>query len=167
MYPVTCTATVCRLALAALMLTLAACASGPPEPHTTPARADRSSIAPEFGNKAADFALQQVGQPYRFGGAGPGGFDCSGLVQYSYLRAGKALPRTTSQLWAYTESVQRTALAPGDLLFFAIAGKVQHVGLYVGDGRFVHAPSTGGRVTIASLDSDFYRRAFQRAGRPR
>ena len=155
--------------LAILALTLSACASAPPAPRTPlpgAAAASHTIAAPHLGTEAVDYALQQVGQPYRYGGAGPGGFDCSGLVQYSYLRAGKALPRTTSQLWSYAESVDRSELEPGDLLFFAIAGKMQHVGLYVGGGRFVHAPSTGGRVTIASLDSDFYQLAFLRAGRP-
>jgi cell wall-associated NlpC family hydrolase len=111
-------------------------------------------------------ALRQVGTPYRYGGAAPGGFDCSGLVHYSYLKAGKSVPRTTSQLWNATATVERRKIRAGDLLFFNIDGKMSHVGLYIGGSRFVHAPSSGKKVSVESLESDFYRHAFIRAGRP-
>ena len=120
-----------------------------------------------FGERAAAVALQQVGVPYRYGGATRSGFDCSGLVQYSYGQAGKRLPRTTGQLWSASEAVSSNELQAGDLLFFDIAGKMSHVGLYLGDGRFVHAPSTGRTVAVASLTAPFYRAAFIRGGRPR
>jgi len=119
------------------------------------------------GEQAAHFALDQVGTPYRYGGHSPSGFDCSGLVHYAYGRAGKAMPRTTGQLWSSTTPVGRGQLRVGDLLFFRIEGKMQHVGLYVGGRRFVHAPSTGRQVSIESLDSPFYQQAFLRGGRPR
>lgn len=105
--------------------------------------------------------------PYRFGGQAPSGFDCSGLVHYSYLHAGKPVPRTTRQLWNHTDAVSRSDLQRGDLLFFEIDGKMQHVGMYIGDDRFVHAPSSGKRVQVASLDWDFYSDALLRAGRLR
>lgn len=95
------------------------------------------------------------------------GFDCSGLVQYAYQRAGKAMPRTTAQLWAGTYPVNRDDIQVGDLLFFRIDGKMSHVGMYLGDNRFVHAPSTGKVVSIANLSSDYYRKAFIRARRPK
>ncbi len=105
--------------------------------------------------------------PYRYGGSNPDGFDCSGLVQYSYALAGMRLPRTTGQLWSATQSIGRDQLRSGDLLFFSIDGKMSHVGLYLGDQRFVHAPSSGRTVSIASLETPFYEKAFIRAGRPR
>ncbi|MGI9237712.1 MAG: C40 family peptidase [Woeseiaceae bacterium] len=116
---------------------------------------------------AARIALDQVGVPYRYGGSSPSGFDCSGLVQYSYSRAGKPIARTTNQLWSSTQAVGRQELRVGDLLFFSIEGKMSHVGLYLGQQRFVHAPSSGRSVTVASLDAPFYQSAFLRAGRPR
>ncbi len=139
------------------------CASTPP-----PAKAHTPSKAPgHLGHRAAAVALDQVGVPYQYGGDSPSGFDCSGLVHYSYARAGKALPRTTGQLWNSTHPVDRDELQRGDLLFFNIDGKMSHVGMYVGDRRFVHAPSSGRRVTIASLDSPYYRTALIRGGRPK
>lgn len=129
--------------------------------HRTPVR------VPSPGEKAAAIALQQVGVPYRYGGASTKGFDCSGLVQYSYGRAGKVVPRTTSQLWSATSAVQRKDLRVGDLLFFNIEGKMAHVGMYIGRQEFVHAPSSGRSVTVATLDSPFYATALIRGGRPR
>lgn len=119
-----------------------------------------------LGARAADIALGQVGAPYRYGGNTPGGFDCSGLVQYSYALAGKHIPRTTSGQWAELAPVSSDDMQAGDLLFFRIDGKMSHVGLYLGDSRFVHAPSSGKRVSVESLRSAYYRSAFIRAGRP-
>ena len=118
------------------------------------------------GDRAASVALGQVGTPYRYGGATPAGFDCSGLVHYSYRQAGKSIPRTTAGQWAELPPVNGRDMRAGDLLFFSIAGKMSHVGLYLGDGRFVHAPSSGRTVGIERLDSKYYRKAFLRAGRP-
>ncbi len=119
------------------------------------------------GEKAAAVALQQVGVPYRYGGSTRSGFDCSGLVQYSYRQAGKNLPRTTGQLWSSTSTVARSDLLAGDLLFFSIEGKMSHVGLYLGGQRFVHAPSSGRQVSVEHLNSPFYAAALMRAGRPK
>jgi cell wall-associated NlpC family hydrolase len=129
-----------------------------------------SSTSPGYehvGHKAASVALGQVGVPYRYGGSSPRGFDCSGLVQYSYASAGISIPRTTSGQWARMSPVSNGDMRTGDLLFFRIDGKMSHVGLYLGDGRFVHAPSSGRTVSIESLDSRYYSKAFIRAGRPR
>lgn len=128
----------------------------------TPAR----PTAP-VGERAAAIALTQLGVPYRYGGSTPRGFDCSGLVYYSYANAGKNVPRTTAGLWAELSPVENRQMRAGDLLFFRISGKMSHVGMYLGDGRFVHAPSTGKKVSIESLESAYYRNAFIRAGRPR
>lgn len=156
---------VCRTGLLlALVLLLSACAG-------TTARPDYSHVPAAVGSGqgriAAQIALQQVGVPYRYGGQSPSGFDCSGLVHYSYGQAGKAVPRTTAQLWSGTTPIANSDMQAGDVLFFSIEGKMSHVGLYLGDGRFVHAPSTGKTVSVASLSSAFYRDALIRAGRPR
>ncbi len=118
------------------------------------------------GDQAVVVALRQVGVPYRYGGTNPRGFDCSGLVQYSYSKAGVSVARTTAQLWATTRTVKPHNLRIGDLIFFKIDGKMSHVGMYIGGQRFVHAPSSGRTVTVASLNSSFYQAAFLRAGRP-
>lgn len=118
-----------------------------------------------MGERVAAIAMRQVGSAYRYGGASPAGFDCSGLVQYSYRQAGRKVPRTTGQLWNSAGTVGYDDLQVGDLLFFRFDGKMSHVGIYVGDERFVHAPSSGKKVTVDSLDAGYYRRALMRAGR--
>jgi cell wall-associated NlpC family hydrolase len=148
----------CRyIALIVVLLAMAACGSQPPVENS--ARVDSP------GARAAAAALDQVGTPYRYGGSTPRGFDCSGLVQYAYEVAGVNVPRTTGQLWSAVRAVDGTDMRPGDLLFFSIEGKMSHVGMYVGGRRFVHAPQSGRTVSVASLDSPFYRRALLRAGR--
>lgn len=151
--------------------TLGACSNGPtrpagPEPSRVPAADTTKSTTAAIGERAVWVALQQVGVPYRYGGQTPTGFDCSGLVHYAYHRVGKSVPRTTAQLWTNVTPVNRNELQLGDLVFFSIEGKMQHVGMYIGDGRFVHAPATGKTVNVQSLSSDYYQRAFLRAGRP-
>ncbi len=121
--------------------------------------------AADTGTRAARVALQQRGSPYRFGGESPSGFDCSGLVHYAYRLVGKPVPRTTRELYRSAEPVGREDLQAGDLVFFRIDGKVSHVGIYVEDGHFVHAPQTGRTVSVESLDRDFYRHAFLGGGR--
>ena len=152
------------LAAASAVLVLATgCASHSPVKNDPAASSRTIAVAP--GERAARVALDQVGVPYRYGGNTPSGFDCSGLVQYAYSRAGVAVPRTTGQLWATAESVELNQLRAGDVLFFDIDGKPSHVGLYLGEQRFVHAPATGRRVSVATLEADFYRDALLRAGR--
>ncbi len=164
----------CALTITLLAL-LSACASlpGPASGDSVersgtgnPVRQNRGS-ASSVGEKAAGFALQQVGVPYRYGGATTNGFDCSGLIQFSYQAAGKSLPRTTGQLWSATRTIDRKDVQKGDLLFFSIEGKMSHVGMYLGGERFVHAPSSGRSVSVAKLNSPFYAKAFLRAGRPK
>ncbi len=144
-------------AFAMIFMVLAACGSQPASVN--------SGRALPAGVQAAAVALDQVGVPYRYGGNSPSGFDCSGLVQYSYLQAGVITPRTTGQLWSTAQPVSNTELRKGDLLFFRIGGKMSHVGLYVGGRRFVHAPQSGRSVSVASLDAPYYRRALIGAGR--
>lgn len=162
---------IARLALAALPLVLSACTGAPvriPDAERAAMRVPVTSPAARPpGERAAAIAAAQVGVPYRYGGRSTAGFDCSGLVSYAYGRAGRAVPRTTGALWRQLRPVAATELEPGDVLFFDIAGKPSHVGLYLGEGRFVHAPSTGREVSIEDLESPYYRRSFLRGGRPR
>ena len=156
---------VCRKGLLlGLAMLIGACSSTVEKSDYPSARTTESS---RVGESAAQIGLQQVGVPYRYGGQSPAGFDCSGLVHYAYARAGMSVPRTTGQLWSGTNVVERSRMQPGDLLFFSIAGKMSHVGLYLGDGRFVHAPSSGKTVSVESLSSTYYQKAFLRAGRPK
>lgn len=151
----------------ATALAVGGCAWQPVELPPIQADSPASPIASQntVGQRAAAIALRQLGTPYRYGGQTPAGFDCSGLVHYAYGQAGKSVPRTTGALWSRTLPVRRDELRAGDLLFFSIDGKMQHVGLYVGEGRFAHAPSSGRTVTVESLSADFYRQAFLRGGR--
>ncbi len=112
-------------------------------------------------------AMGQLGTPYRYGGRSPReGFDCSGLVQYTHRQAGIDVPRTARDQYKASRPVSRRQLRPGDLVFFRIDGRrVSHVGIYLGDGRFIHAPSSGRKVTTARLDDPYWRRHYTGAGR--
>jgi len=105
-------------------------------------------------------ALEQLGKPYRWGATGPGSFDCSGLTRWAFARAGLALPRTSRQQWSAGAHVARSALLPGDLVFYASdpsdPGSIHHLGLYVGQGLMVHAPHTGARVRVDPLRTEGY-----------
>jgi len=118
------------------------------------------------GEEAAVFAVRQIGVPYLYGGSSVRGFDCSGLVQYAWAKAGLRIPRTTTAQWQHLAPVADKNLRVGDLLFFRIDGRISHVGLYLGERRFVHAPSSGREVTVADLNTAYYRKAFVRGARP-
>jgi peptidoglycan DL-endopeptidase CwlO len=109
---------------------------------------------PTLGKRAATIALKAVGVPYRWGGASPAsGFDCSGLVYWAYGKLGVELPHSSYALYGLGRRVASSRLQAGDLLFFSGLG---HVGLYIGRGRMVHAPSSGRLVEIVRLDSSHY-----------
>ena len=109
-------------------------------------------------DRAAHHAAQLVGKPYRYGGASPStGFDCSGLVQWSYAQAGRKLPRSTDDQRVAAQRIRVSELRPGDLIFFDQEGKKHgHVGIYVGNGEFVHAPSSGKRVRRDRLNAPYW-----------
>ena len=144
-------------ALLAAVLSVAGCASEPPA-ATVPAVRDHTA------GVAARHADAMMGKPYRYGGSLPDGFDCSGLVHYSYARSGFATPRDTRGLHDRSRPVSIHHARPGDLLFFDEGGKKRsHVGIYLGDDRFVHAPSSGGRVRIDHLSAGYWHKTFVEA----
>ncbi|MEW1843971.1 NlpC/P60 family protein [Nonomuraea angiospora] len=121
---------------------------------------------PASGNArlALQFAFAQIGKPYRWGGTGPGSYDCSGLTQAAWRQAGVELPRTTYTQWDWGASrrVPLDQLQPGDLLFSKGLG---HMGMYAGNGKMVHAPQTGDVIKISTLD-DYWRNRLLGAVRP-
>ena len=123
---------------------------------------------PAGANAVLMRAISLVGTPYVYGGNSPeGGFDCSGLVNYVYRDTlDLRLPRTSRALSEYQgPRIATDRLAPADLVFFGAGGQVSHVGIYVGEGRFVHAPSTGGTVRLDRLDGPYWRDHYSGARR--
>ena len=112
-------------------------------------------------------ARRVLGTPYVYGGySQETGFDCSGLMVYSYLHAGIHLPRTAAQQFRALRPIRAKNIQAGDLLFFRKnRGRISHVGLYIGNKQFIHAPSRGKTVSIAHLDDPYWQKRFVRAGR--
>ena len=137
-------------------LSLAGCATRPSS--APPASMDTAAVMVQS-------ATAMLGQPYRFGGAAPGGFDCSGLVSFAAQRAGLQLPRTAKEQLRTGVPIGRAELEPGDLVFMRLAHKQLHVGIAVGAGRFIHAPASGGSVRIDSLAAPPYATGFLSARR--
>lgn len=151
----------------ALLLGICTQASATFRIHTVPATAP--AVAPKPASEVIDRALGALGTPYRWGGTSlRHGFDCSGLVQYAFkTQDDLELPRTSRELSRLdAPSVKRSDLQPGDLLFFRIRSRsVDHVAIYIGEGRFVHAPRRGTNVRIDFLDNSYWQRHFQLAKR--
>ncbi len=140
---------------------LAACSQAPVR-RPAPARVwpQVPPANPAAANNILMRALGLVGTPYRYGGNTPeSGFDCSGLVTYVYKDVlALSLPRTSRDLAAVQgPKIPAEKLSTGDLVFFGSSGSVTHVGIYVGEGRFVHAPSSGGTVRLDFLDGAYWR----------
>jgi len=120
-----------------------------------------------LGDEIAVRAIAQVGKPYRYGGADLQGFDCSGLVFFIHRELGFTVPRTAAEQFAASRPVAKRNLLPGDLVFFRTTSKgaVSHVGIYAGEGRFVHAPQTGRLIELRSIDDEYYGPRLVGAGR--
>ncbi len=120
-----------------------------------------------FGERVAALAEAAVGQPYRWGGSAPGGFDCSGFVRWAYTQAGRPLPRTIAEQLAAGRHVDRGTLATGDLISFVNTYRagLSHVGIYLGRDKFVHAADEAQGVTISDLRDDYWKSRFHKAVR--
>ncbi|MFM9924861.1 C40 family peptidase [Variovorax sp. H27-G14] len=157
------------------LLPLVACAlivgcAGPARHVPRTGQAPMVSSTPltdEQSNSIAIHALGLVGTPYRYGGNTPdGGFDCSGLIGYVYLNSvGQSPPRTVARMSGFGRPVAMSELRTGDLVLFG-SSTPSHAGIYVGGGRFVHAPSTGGEVRLDRLDGVYWSRQQTQARRP-
>ena len=119
-------------------------------------------VPPSTHGGVVGVAMSFLGTPYAWGGAAPGGFDCSGLVMYSYAQIGVSLPHSSYAQWGYGVPVSRDQLQPGDLVFFDGLG---HVGIYIGGDQFVHAPHTGDVVKVSSLGESWYAATYVGARR--
>lgn len=162
--PARATAGFLRLMLVCACLLAAGCATRPAPGPSAPRLAPLSS---EQLDDIAIHALGLVGTPYRYGGnTVDGGFDCSGLINYVYRsRMGTAPPRTVAELSGFGQPVSAGAMRSGDLVLFG-RGRPTHAGIYVGDGRFVHAPSSGGDVRLDSLGDVYWSRQPLQVRRP-
>ncbi len=149
-----------------LLFLLAACGSVPPEPGRSP---DTPTKRPEFSEKGHEvtlFALGLIDTGYRFGGKNPeAGLDCSGMVSYIYNKvAGLKVSGSAADIARKGRQIERSSLRPGDLVFFNTRNApFSHVGVYIGDNRFVHAPSSNGRVRIDQMTARYYAQRFEAA----
>ncbi|MBT8116321.1 MAG: C40 family peptidase [Gammaproteobacteria bacterium] len=152
------------LLLTVVLTLLAACSSTPDYPPRAATPAPRQDT--HNTHAGVSIAVSMLGTPYRYGGSSPHGFDCSGLVYYSYRRAGIHVPRTTYAQMNAANRVRLRDLAAGDLLFFRLGRQpVSHVAIYTGDGQFIHAPSSGKRVSYGSMSDAYWKTRLVAAGR--
>jgi len=133
-----------------------------PAPSSSSGGSSSSAPPPATHSSVVSIALQYLGVPYVWGGASPSGFDCSGLTMYAYAKVGVYLPHNAAMQYGMGTPVARSQLAPGDLVFF---NGLSHVGMYIGGGRFVHAPHTGDVVKISSLSEYWYAATYVGARR--
>lgn len=153
------------------LLLLAACSHAPkhstPQPHSKHTETSANSAKQlSAGQKIAGLARLQLGAPYRYGGASPKGFDCSGLVYYTHGKLGINTPRTSHAQFNYARPIKLSQLESGDVVFFNIGTKnISHVGIYVGNGMFVHAPKSGKKVSSNYLNDHYWKTRIVSAGR--
>ena len=158
------------LALLTVLLLSACSTKGPVDQQAATSYQQPSTAFNPAADEVLLRAIGLVGTPYVWGGNTPSsGFDCSGLIGFVYQEvAGIRLPRTTQQMLHMPgQQVSRNQLRSGDIIFFATAGRgrVSHAGIYVGEGRFVHAPSSGGTVRLDSVNAAYWNKAYLQAKR--
>jgi cell wall-associated NlpC family hydrolase len=139
--------------------------AGPPVPGDLPETASPLAADAGPGDRVAELARTQVGKPYGWGGTGPERFDCSGLALYVYRQLGIALPRVSLEQASTGMHVERSELKPGDLVFFSLRSAFDHVGIFLGNNRFVHAPRRQEPVRVDNLDDAWWNRAYRGARR--
>lgn len=141
-----------------IVLLLAGCSSTRSPPASTTA-------VPDERAEIVLAALGYLDVPYVYGGTDRQGLDCSALVQRVYRRVGRQVPRTSRQQAQTAQRVQHANIQPGDVVFFAIdGGHINHVGIYIGNGRFVHAPNSRSRVRVEPLHTDYWQPRLRFAG---
>lgn len=148
------------------VLLLAACSSTPPAPDTNYSEPSRRAEYSEKGQNVAIFAMGLIDNGYRFGGKNPeAGFDCSGMVTYIFSQAaGLSVSGSAADIARKGRPVERNNLRPGDLVFFNTRNAAySHVGIYIGNQRFVHAPSSNGRVRIDQMSASYYAQRYEAA----
>lgn len=122
----------------------------------------------DFRDEVVSLAKKQVGKSYVWGATGPNSFDCSGLSQYVYAKCGKSIPRVSYQQYSSSSKISKSSLKKGDLVFFSGSSggsSVGHVGIYIGDGKMVHAANSSTGVVTTSLSSSYYASHYIGAGR--
>ncbi len=160
-------------ALLATAVLGAGCASAPSTESAAPSPivAPRAAVTDDKpvltrGGAVADLAADMVGARYRLGGTDPvAGFDSSGLAFYAYDLAGYPIPRTPADQFRAAHKIALADASAGDLFFFQDQAKLSHVGIYLGDGLFVHAPETGRQVSVARIDAPYYQAQLIAVGR--
>lgn len=142
---------------------LSGCTSAP-RFRTTPVEVGSSDVN---GSEVVDEAKKYIGVPYRNGGTTMNGLDCSGLVVAVYKRFGVALPRSSHDQADFGLQIDRSGLKPGDLVFFRTSGttRISHVGIYSGNGQFIHASTRARRVRYDRLDNKYFRKRYATARR--
>lgn len=136
------------------------------KPAATAASYSTAAVANDWGDRLVSRAMNYLGTPYRYGGTTPAGFDCSGFVYYLYGAVfGQRIPRMPHDMAREGTPVARSDLKRGDLVFFGYRGTFTHVGIYAGNGQFVHATHRGSPVMVTALDADYYRQNYMTAVR--
>jgi cell wall-associated NlpC family hydrolase len=151
---------------AALLMALAGCASSPTRPDFS-SLSSPGHLPTMVQENVIQTALSLLGAPYRFGGMTPEGFDCTGFVNYVYRNSVDiVLPRGSHDLVRAGKAVSAADLLPADIVYFRIERqKPLHVGIYLGDGKFIHAPSTGGKVNIQNISMHYWKSRYLGARR--
>jgi cell wall-associated NlpC family hydrolase len=152
----------------ALAASGAAYSAEPPEDSGSGSPLSRFHAFKNHASEVVIRALGMIGIQYKYGGDGPeNGLDCSGLVRYLFREAwGKDLPRTSEEISRVGQHVEKNELQPGDLVFYnTLRRSFSHVGIYLGDNKFIHSPSAGGQIRIESMNVSYWKKRFNGARR--